>query len=370
MEQVEKKLIQILVYTDGKASEQRRVYPKQVSDLEMEIDKTCHIKIVTGATKIDTKPMQELIEKVAYTWFNRFCALRFMDVNGYNKVNVISPLPGHFQPEILEEAKAGHIDESLVKENYRTKVYNLLSGKETHPDPQSEAYRILIRSVCNYYADTMPFLFERIDDWTELLMPDDLLSGNSILAYTREAMVPGVCKNVEVIGWLYQYYIAEKKTEVQDGVKKGKKVQSKDIPAVTQLFTPHWIVKYMVQNSLGRLWLDTRLNSHIKENMEYYVKPEQDSDQLREKGLIELSSPEDIKFCDPCCGSGHILTYAFDLLYEIYSEEGYSPTEISKLIIEKNLYGIEIDERASELSALALTMKARAKDKLWFSRKI
>lgn len=359
MEQVGNKLQQVL----SPDSDARRYYPQQVQAIEEEIQ---HSHPLTPKTY----HLSPLAEQVAYTWFNRFCALRFMDVNGYNKVNVISPLPGHFQPEILEEAKAGHIDESLVKENYRTKVYNLLSGKETHPDPQSEAYRILIRSVCNYYADTMPFLFERIDDWTELLMPDDLLSGNSILAYTREAMVPGVCKDVEVIGWLYQYYIAEKKTEVQDGVKKGKKVQSKDIPAVTQLFTPHWIVKYMVQNSLGRLWLDTRLNSHIKENMEYYVKPEQDSDQLREKGLIELSSPEDIKFCDPCCGSGHILTYAFDLLYEIYSEEGYSPTEIPKLIIEKNLYGIEIDERASELSALALTMKAREKDKLWFSRKI
>lgn len=370
MEQVEKKLIQILVYTEGKESEQRRVYPKQVKDLEEEINDTCHVKIVAGSTKIDTKPMQELIEKVAYTWFNRFCALRFMDVNGYNKVNVISPLPGHFQPEILEEAKAGHIDETLVQAKYRSLVFDLLSGKETHPDPQSEAYRILIRSVCNYYADTMPFLFERIDDWTELLMPDDLLSGNSILAYTREAMVPGVCKDVEVIGWLYQYYIAEKKTEVQEGVKKGKKVQSKDIPAVTQLFTPHWIVKYMVQNSLGRLWMDTRPNSRLVDKMEYYVKPESDSNSKRSNGLIEISSPEEIKFCDPCCGSGHILTYAFDLLYDIYSEEGYPPTEIPKLIIEKNLYGIEIDERAAELSALALTMKAREKDKLWFSRNI
>lgn len=370
MEQVEKKLIQILVYTDGKESVQRRVYSKQVNALEEEVFNTCQVKIVAGSTKIDTKPMQELIEKVAYTWFNRFCALRFMDVNGYNKVNVISPLPGHFQPEILEEAKAGHIDETLVQSKYRSLVFDLLSGKETHPDPQSEAYRILIRSVCNYYADTMPFLFERIEDWTELLMPDDLLSGNSILAYTREAMVPGVCKDVEVIGWLYQYYIAEKKSEVQEGVKKGKTVQSKDIPAVTQLFTPHWIVKYMAQNSLGRLWLDNHPNSALKTKMEYYVGVS-NSDLPRANSEIGTPiNPEDIKFCDPCCGSGHVLTYAFDLLYDIYSEEGYSPTEIPKLIIEKNLYGIEIDDRAAELAALALTMKAREKDKLWFSRKI
>ncbi len=367
MEQVGNKLQQVL----APDSDARRYYPKQVQAIEEEIQSTSSLTPNTQHLTPKTYHLSPLAEQVAYTWFNRFCALRFMDVNGYNKVNVISPLPGHFQPEILEEAKAGHIDETLVHEKYRTLVFDLLSGKETHPDPQSEAYRILIRSVCNYYADTMPFLFERIDDWTELLMPDDLLSGNSILAYTREAMVPGVCKDVEVIGWLYQYYIAEKKSEVQEGVKKGKKVQSKDIPAVTQLFTPHWIVKYMVQNSLGRLWLDNHPNSILKAKMEYYIGvanselPQTDS----EIG-IHIKSPEEIIFCDPCCGSGHILTYAFDLLYEIYSEEGYSPTEIPKLIIDKNLYGIEIDERAAELSALALTMKAREKDKLWFSRKI
>lgn len=359
MEQVGNKLQQVL----APDSDARRYYPKQVQAIEEEIQRTHPLSP-------KTHHLSPLAEQVAYTWFNRFCALRFMDVKGYNRVNVISPLPGHFQPEILEEAKAGHIDETLVQAKYRILVLDLLSGKETHPDPQSEAYRILIRSVCNYYADTMPFLFERIDDWTELLMPDDLLSGNSILAYTREAMVPGVCKDVEVIGWLYQYYIAEWKSEVQEGVKKGKKVQSKDIPAVTQLFTPHWIVKYMVQNSLGRLWVDNHPNSRLIDKMEYYVKPEPDSDQGRETGSIEVSSPEDIKFCDPCCGSGHVLTYAFDLLYETYSEEGYSPTEIPMLIIGKNLYGIEIDERAAELSALALTMKAREKDKLWFSRRI
>lgn len=359
MEQVGNKLQQVL----APDSDARRYYPKQIQVIEEEIQRTQPLTP-------KTYHLSPLAERVAYTWFNRFCALRFMDVNGYNKVNVISPLPGHFQPEILEEAKAGHIDETLVQSKYRTLVFDLLSGKETHPDPQSEAYRILIRSVCNYYAETMPFLFERIDDWTELLMPDDLLSGNSILAYTREAMVPGVCKDVEVIGWLYQYYIAEKKSEVQEGVKKGKKVQSKDIPAVTQLFTPHWIVKYMVQNSLGRLWLQNHPNSRLIDTMEYYVKPESDSNSKRSNGLIEISSPEEIKFCDPCCGSGHILTYAFDLLYEIYSEEGYSPTEIPRFIIEKNLNGIEIDDRAAELAALALTMKAREKDKLWFSRKI
>ena len=358
IEQVGNKLQQVLAVD----SDARRYYPKQMQAMEDEIRRTNHLTP-------NSQPLSPLAERVAYTWFNRFCALRFMDVNGYNKVNVISPLPGHFQPEILEEAKAGHIDEKLVSVKYRTLVFNLLSGKETHPDPQSEAYRILVRSVCNYYADTMPFLFERIEDWTELLMPDDLLSGNSILAYTREAMVPGVCKDVEVIGWLYQYYIAERKSEVQEGVKKGKKVQSKDIPAVTQLFTPHWIVKYMVQNSLGRLWVQNHPNSTLKDKMEYYIGvANSDLPHADSEIGIPIKSPEEIKFCDPCCGSGHILTYAFDLLYDIYSEEGYDPIEIPRLIISKNLYGIEIDERASELAAFALAMKAREKDKAWFSR--
>ena len=185
IEQVGNKLQQVL----APDSDARRYYPKQVQAIEEELRRD-------QSLTHKAYHLSPLSERVAYTWFNRFCALRFMDVNGYNKVNVISPLPGHFQPEILEEAKAGHIDETLVQAKFRTLVFDLLSGKETHPDPQSEAYRILIRSVCNYYADIMPFLFERIEDWTELLMPDDLLSGNSILAYTREAMVPGVCKDV------------------------------------------------------------------------------------------------------------------------------------------------------------------------------
>ncbi len=370
MEQVEKKLIQVLIYTDGKASEQRRVSPSQVNALEAEIERVCGIQIAAGTEKLDTKPLQPLIEQVAYIWFNRFCALRYMDVSGFNIVNVVSPLPGRFQPEILEDAKAGHIDERLVPSQYRNRVFDLLSGKEAHPDPQSEAYRILFRAVCNHYADIMPFLFEQIEDWKELLMPDDLLSGNSILSYTREAMVPGVSKSVEVIGWLYQYYISEKKDEVFASVKKRKRIQSKDIPAVTQLFTPHWIVKYMVQNSLGRLWLESHPASSLKDKMEYYVPAETDSPQAEAGESIKIHSPEDIKFCDPCCGSGHILTYAFDLLFDIYSEEGYDPIAIPRLIIENNLFGIEIDERASELAAFALAMKAREKDRQWFSRGI
>ncbi|MDP3114747.1 MAG: BREX-1 system adenine-specific DNA-methyltransferase PglX [Candidatus Cloacimonadaceae bacterium] len=312
---------------------------------------------------------RELTERVAYLWFNRFTAMRFMDMNHFTPVGIVSPLPGNTQPEILAEARLGHVDPSLISGDRWTRIQALLSGTEGstfhNTDPQSEAYKLILISVCNYYSQIMPFLFPNVSDWTLLLIPDDLFSEHSILAQIRDAMDESTCEDVEVIGWLYQYYISEKKDEVFADLRTGKKVQSSDIPPVTQLFTPHWIVKYMVQNSLGRLWLNSHPMSPLMAKMEFYVKDETES----EKDTLIVKSPEEIKLCDPCSGSGHILTYAFDLLYEIYSEMGYDPIEIPRLIINKNLYGIEIDERAGELAAFALTMKARSKDKLWFTRK-
>jgi type II restriction/modification system DNA methylase subunit YeeA len=307
---------------------------------------------------------EQVIERVAYIWFNRFCALRFMDVNRYNRVNIVSPAdPGQFQPEILAEAKMGHIDEEMVHDKVRQQIFALLDGKAPSRDPQGEAYRLLVVAACNFWNKAMPFLFQRIDDYTELLMPDDLLSGNSILAYTREAMTPDACEDVEVIGWLYQFYISEKKDEVFDGLKKNKKITPENIPAATQLFTPHWIVRYLVENSLGRLWLLNRPGSKLVEQMDYYIKPEQ-----AETDFLRIAKPEEIKICDPACGSGHMLTYAFDLLYAIYEEEGYEPAEIPEKILTNNLYGIEIDERAGELAAFALTMKARSKQRRFFNK--
>ncbi|ANT64825.1 BREX-1 system adenine-specific DNA-methyltransferase PglX [Prosthecochloris sp. CIB 2401] len=307
---------------------------------------------------------EQVIERVAYIWFNRFCALRFMDVNRYNRVNIVSPSdPGQFQPEILAEAKMGHIDEDMVHDKVRQQIFALLDGKAPSRDPQGEAYRLLVVAACNFWNKAMPFLFQRIDDYTELLMPDDLLSGNSILAYTREAMTPDACEDVEVIGWLYQFYISEKKDEVFDGLKKNKKITPENIPAATQLFTPHWIVRYLVENSLGRLWLLNRPGSKLALQMDYYIKPEQ-----AETDFLRISKPEEIKICDPACGSGHMLTYAFDLLYAIYEEEGVDPAEIPEKIFTNNLYGIEIDERAGELAAFALTMKARAKQRRFFNK--
>tara|TARA_R110001583_G_scaffold104199_1_gene251574 strand:- start:4868 stop:8410 length:3543 start_codon:yes stop_codon:yes gene_type:complete len=334
IEQVRSKL-KLVLATESQA---RREHPNTVSDLEK---------------KREELGESQLVEQVAYLWFNRFCALRFMDVNQYNRIMVISPLAGQFQPEILAEAKAGHIDESSVNEPTRKKVFGLLSGSIASRDGQSEAFRLLIVAVCNDLHRIMPYLFERIEDYTELLMPDDLLSGNSILAYTREAMTPEACESVESIGWLYQFYISEKKDEVFEGLKKNKKITPENIPAATQLFTPHWIVRYLVENSLGRLWMLNNPNSKVIELMDYYIQPvEGDEDFLR------ISSPEKIKICDPACGSGHMLTYAYDLLYAIYMDAGYDSADIPEKILTNNLFGIEIDERAAELAAFALTMKA------------
>ena len=275
---------------------------------------------------------------------------------GYNPVRVVSPLPGHFQPEILEEAKGNSFSDEIPAAT-RMMIRDILASER--PNAQLEVYKLLLVAICNAYNKPMPFLFQPINDYTELLMPDDLLSGSSILALTREAILPEVAeKGVEVIGWLYQFYISEKKDEVM-----GKTVKTEDIPAATQLFTPDWIVRYLVENSLGRLWMLNHPASRLAEFMEYYIPAtEQDAD------FLKVMSPEELKVCDPCCGSGHMLTYAFDLLVKIYEEAGFSPREIPSLILKNNLHGIEIDPRAGELAAFALTMKAREHDSRFLRR--
>ena len=332
-----------LVLAENSAA--RREKPQAVAELEK---------------ALKTQGDEALIDKIAYTWFNRFCALRFMDVMGYNSIRIVSPLPGHFQPEILEEAKGGNIDETFVADSkYRARIKGLLDGSIPAVDGQAEAYKLLLVSACNAYNKVMPFLFQKIDDYTELLMPDELMKENSILMKTREAITEDVAADgVEVIGWLYQFYISEKKDEVM-----GKTVKTEDIPAATQLFTPDWIVRYLVQNSLGRLWMLNHPNSKLADDMEYYIPPTEE-----DKDFLEVKSPEDLKICDPCCGSGHMLTYAFDLLVKIYEEEGYDRRKIPTLILVKNLHGVEIDTRAGELAAFALTMKAREYDSRFLRR--
>lgn len=307
---------------------------------------------------------QEVVERIAYIWFNRFCALRFMDMNRYNRSLVVSAAAGDTQPEVLALAKAGDIDERVVSEAVREQILNLLNGRAPSQNPEAEVYRLLLVAYCNQWHESMPFLFQRINDYTELLMPDELLSSSSVLADMREAMPASACKDVEVIGWLYQFYISDKKDDVFAGLKKNKKVTPENIPAATQLFTPHWIVRYLVENSLGRLWLLNHPESKLADSMEYYIKPADDND---DSDYLKVERPEDLKICDPACGSGHMLTYAFDLLYAIYEEQGYGAADIPSLILTHNLYGIEIDERAGELAAFALTMKARDRHRRFFN---
>jgi len=319
--------------------------------------------------QIAASSRQAVVEKVAYTWFNRFCALRYMDVNHYTRMGAVSPATSptgeaFTLPEILQEAKQGYIDQRFRRTVDARAVSGLLSGRLPSSDPQQEAYRLLLVGACNAYHDVMPFMFAKIDDYTELLMPDDLLSEDSILQAVRQALTEENCADVEVIGWLYQFYISEKKDAVM--ARKGA-VPGEDIPAVTQLFTPHWIVRYMVENSLGRLWMLNHPGSRLVERMDYYIPP-QTLEVSETSRVLRVTSPEEIRLCDPAAGSGHILTYAFDLLYAIYEEQGYNPVDIPRLILEKNLTGIEIDPRAGALAGFALMIKAREKDARFFRR--
>ena len=309
------------------------------------------------------KGEEALIEEVSYTWFNRFSALRYMDARGFNSTMIVSPTEGKLLPEILSDALAGVYDNDLSN-NQKDKIQGLVDGSMTSKNPQADIYRILLVASCNALNNSLPMLFEEINDYTDLLLPDDLLSSESIITKTVDALSIEDCEDsVEIIGWLYQYYISEKKDEVFASFKKGKKAGKDEIPAATQLFTPEWIVRYLVQNSLGRLWMLNHPDSKLKDKMKYYIAPTD-----AEKDFIKLSSPEDIKILDPCCGSGHMLTYAFDLLFEIYNEWGYTDNDATESIIKNNLFGIEIDKRAGQLAYFALMMKARERSKRFFRK--
>ncbi|GGN18401.1 hypothetical protein FHR83_004094 [Actinoplanes campanulatus] len=305
-------------------------------------------------------------DRVAYTWFNRIVALRFMDANGYTGIGVVSPAAGLVagQPEVLAEAKRGNLDPEVVSGRRAVEaITGLLDGTRRSADPQGEAYALLLAEYCRHWNRAMPFMFEREGDWTELLIPTNLLAEDSVPARTVAVLTEDVCRDVEVIGWLYQLYISERKDEVSAGFKRNQKAGAPEIPAATQLFTPHWIVRYLVENSVGRLWLHNRPSSALAERMDYYLPSDLTS-------YPKVSSPEEIRVIDPACGSGHILTYAFDLLYAIYEEEGYAPSDIPGLILTHNLHGTEIDPRAGALAAFALTMKARARQRTFFNRRV
>lgn len=309
---------------------------------------------------------EHVVDRVAYTWFNRLVALRFMDARGYTDAGVVSPASGHAhgQPEILADAKRGDLDIAVVTNaSAKDSIIGLLDGSRRSTDAEGEAYALLLTEYCRHWHKTMPFMFEAEGAYTELLVPTGLLADGALLSRAREVLTDDVCDDVEVIGWLYQFYISERKDEVFAGFKKNKKAGAGEIPAATQLFTPHWIVRYLLENSLGRLWMLNRPTSRLVNRMDYYIAPIEE-----ETNFLKVSGPEELTVIDPACGSGHMLTYAFDLLYAIYEEEGYAPSEIPSLIIIHNLRGTEIDPRAGALAAFALTMKARAKDRRYFTR--
>ena len=293
---------------------------------------------------IATKGKELVVEEVAYTWFNRVMALRYMDANGYTDLKVVTPGMGQMRPEILQEAMAGNIDEDL-----RVKV-------DDNPK-EAVLYRRLLVAVCNQYGTTMPFLFEHICDYTEMLLPDDLLSDQSFVTDIRNGMTDEDCQNVEVMGWLYQFYITDRKDDAEKKKSKKGGLKSDEQAAVTQLFTPHWVVRYMVENSLGRIWMTLHPESRLIDEMPYYIPtPEGQIDIIPE----DIHSAQDIRFIDPCMGSGHILVYAFDLFCKMYEEEGYQTREIPALILQNNIYGLDIDRRCYQLASFALTMKGRA----------
>ena len=306
----------------------------------------------------DAAGRRRVVEEQAYVWFNRIVALRFMDANGYTSPALVSPDGGATvgQPAVLAAAKRGEFDQQVFGSTER--ITGLLNGTITSPAPQEEAYGLLLRAYCANWNRTMPFMFAPDGDYTTLLMPADMLADSSVRAQAVSALTAEMCQDVEVIGWLYQFYIAERKAEVFAGFRKNQKAGAAEIPAATQLFTPDWIVRYLVENSVGRLWMLNHPTSRLIEKMDYYVEP-----SGGETEFLRITEPEQLTVMDPCCGSGHMLTYAFDLLYAIYEEEGYAPSEIPTQILTHNLYGTEIDPRAAALAAFALMMKARARQR-------
>jgi type II restriction/modification system DNA methylase subunit YeeA len=312
-----------------------------------------------------------LIDRVAYTWFNRLTALRFLDARGWHafRARVLTAASAEeSQPELLKVTRAGALPPELVPYTQAQRLNDLLDGRIPSPDAQGEVYRHLVLAACRFYHALLPNLFEKLDDETELLLPDDLLTEHSVVHGFRTEISDEDCgdgqrANVEILGWLYQFYISERKDQV---MARKSAVPTEDIPAVTQLFTPHWIVRYLVENSLGRLWLLNRPGSRLREHMPYYIEGEKNATGGSPDDFLKITKPEEIRLCDPAVGSAHMLTYAFDLLTLIYEEEGYAPTEIPALILRHNLHGLEICPRAAQLAELALVFKAREKSRRFF----
>lgn len=318
--------------------------------------------------QVKEKGFEQVMEEVAYTWFNRFSALRFMEVNGYlpTHVRVFTDDENNFKPQIIAEAIHVELDGLDM-----AKVYAL---KEA--DNNDELFKYLLITQCNALNEILPGMFQQIADYTELLFPDNLLREGSVI----EQMIALIPENdwkdaVQIIGWLYQYYNTEPKDIVFAKLKKNIKITKENVPAATQLFTPDWIVHYMVENSLGRLWLERHPNDELKSKWDYYlddaeqeVEVQEQLDKIREE--YKTIKPEEIRVVDPCMGSGHILVYAFDVLMQIYEVYGFNQRDAANSIVENNIFGLDIDERAAQLAYFAVMMKARQYDRRFFSRKV
>ena len=338
--------------------------------------------------EINDKGYKQVMEEVAYTWFNRFSALRFMEVNGYlpSHVRVFTDEENNFKPQIITEAI--HLDlDGLDME----KVYELKEAEKTE-----ELYKYLLIVQCNALNKILPGMFQKISDYTELLLPDNLLRDGSVIQQMIELIPEEDWKDaVQIIGWLYQYYNSEKKDDVFAALKKNVKITKENIPAATQLFTPDWIVRYMVENSLGRLWLEGHPDAKnqflpteeersayvagkcdLKDTKWHYYLEEAEQEPEVQAQLAEIHkeyaalAPEQMKVIDPCSGSGHILAYMFDVLMKIYESYGYTTREAVASIVENNIYGLDIDDRAAQLAYFAVMMKARQYDRRFFSRGI
>ena len=335
------------------------------------------IKTLKGKMKDDDfkSALNELIEEIAYTWFNRIIAIRFMEVNNYldDGIRILSSgRENDREPQIIREVFNIDLEFSDEEKNY---IYKLKEESKTE-----ELFRFLFIKKCNKLNEILPELFEEAEDYSELLLPISINDEEGILRklvdeVPEESFDVEKEGQIEVIGWLYQYYNEEKKKEVDKKTKKGKKVEQDDIPAKTQLFTPKWIVKYMVENSLGNLWLEGHPNENLEEKWKFLVKREKQEEEIESK-LEKLNENykemklEEIKIIDPCMGSGHILVYAFDVLMDIYLNLGYSNRDAVQSILENNIYGLDIDKRAYQLAYFALMMKAREYYKRIFSKKL
>ncbi len=324
-------------------------YPKDL------YDKRRHI-----VNLIKTDGYKAVIEEFAYTWFNRFVALRFMETHDFlpHGFRVLSSRDGNLEPEILKNL-------AYVKDELKLDI-NLCNALKTQGKLE-ELYRYVLFRQCKALSGILPMLFSDENDYLELLLPKILLKGETVLTRLLEIPEEAFLQDVEIIGWMYQFYISVKKDEVF----ASKKTITKDtLPAVTQLFTPDWIVRYMAENSIGRIWIESYPNSSLKSDMKYYVAdPEQTQEIKRKIDAVKYQNvrPEDIKVIEPCCGSGHILVYVFDLLFKMYEEKGYQPREIPSLILKNNIFGLDVDKRASQLASFALIMKARSLNSKFFS---